>query len=166
MKFMLLGILLGGCSWLSVSNDLDTPVTIPEGQIRLQTDNIVYIFSSAGDIPAADANGYLPMPIGFLSLYRQLSSADRRSAQLRFTGFDARNIRPPFRVERNVSLTLFLGNTRSFAATAPDDLQLIITEIAGNTIKGRFTANAINIANQNERLRVTGGQFHINFTEQ
>jgi hypothetical protein len=164
MAFMLLGVLLSDCSLLSVSDELNIPVTIPEGQIRLQTDNIVYIFSSAGNIPAADANGYLPMPIGFLSLYRQLSFADRRSVQLRFTSLDVRNICLPFRVEHNVSLTLFLGNTRSFTATA-NDLELTITEISGNTIKGRFKANATNIANRNERLRITNGQFHIHFTE-
>jgi hypothetical protein len=161
---ILLLMLMSTCRLLADSDEPDAPVTIPEGQIRLTAENITYIFSSAGDIPAADANGFLPMPVGFLSLYRQLSLADRRSVQLRFTGFDLRNIQPPFRVERNVSLTLFLGNTRNYTATA-NDLQLTVTEISANTIKGRFSATASNIANRNEQLRISNGQFHINFTE-
>lgn len=161
---VMLLVLAGACRLLPAEEASDAPVTIPEGQIRLNAESAIYIFSHAGDIPAADANGFLPMPVGFLSLYRQLSFADRRSVQLRFTGFDLRNIRPPFRVERNVSLTLFLGNTRNFSATA-NDLQLTITEIAGNTIKGRFSATATNMTNRNEQLRISNGQFHINFTE-
>lgn len=154
-----------GCSLAPASEDLDAPVNIPEGQIRLTTDNSTLVFSNAGGIPDADANGYWPMPVGFLSLYRQLSFADRRSVQLRFTGFDLRSIRPPFRVERNVSLTLFLGSMRNFTAIAPSDLQLVITQISGNIVKGRFSANVVNITNPNDRLRISNGQFHITFTE-
>jgi hypothetical protein len=162
---LLFSLLLAGCSLAPAGEDLDAPVDIPEGQIRLTAENSVLVFSNPGGIPDADANGYLPMPVGFLSLYRQLSFADRRSVQLRFTGFDLRGIRPPFRVERNVSLTLFLGNTRNFTAAAPSDLQLVITEISGNTVKGRFSANVVNITNPNDRLRISNGQFHITFTE-
>jgi len=138
------------------------PDSIPEGEIWATVEGsggtVTFRFDNSTTLPSL-SNGYNANS-RFLSMRREASTGFNYGVmQIIVTGLNLDEVSAPTDLS-GVSLTFNSAPNTAFSGTG-DEVNLQLTNIEGDVLRGTFSGTVRNTDNPSERLQIRNGQFHI-----
>lgn len=161
----LMGLCLLNACKQSGSDDPNDPANIPQivvpvGEMTMTVGGTVVRFRDGSGIFPEAAAGYTTS-IKFLSIYRSVSSQDRRSLNIRAT-VDLDNINTPIDLLQNVKITYatFTGGQRTYDGQG-NDIKFKLISKQNDLIQASFSGTLTNPLNTSDKITISEGQLNV-----
>ena len=163
-SFLIPIIICNACS-KSGSDDPNSPTSLPQiviplGEMRISIDGNLMSFRDGSGIFPEAAAGYTTS-LRFLSIYRAVSSQDRRSLNVRAT-IDLDNTQTPIDVLKDIKITYttFIGGQRTYDGQG-NAIKFKLISKQNDIIQASFSGTLTNPLNTNDKVNIAEGQVNV-----
>jgi hypothetical protein len=143
------------------SSEIPSPdEEVPEGQIWAEVDGTFLRFDDFSGIAPQDANSYASS-VRLMSIYRAVSSGNIfGTLSIKLSPVNLDEVQAPQDFAQNV-IIIFNPQPNVLFTGRDGAMQLQITSIEGDVVKGTFSGTVRGNNNSNETFRITNGKFNV-----
>lgn len=145
------------------NNDTEIPTPdeeVPEGEIWAEIDGTFLRFDDFSGISPNDANSYAES-VRLMSIYRQVSSGNIfGTLSIKLSPVNLDEVQAPQDFVQNV-IVIFTPQPNVLFTGRDGAMQLQITSLEGNVVKGTFSGTVRGNNNPSQTFRITNGKFHV-----